>query len=697
MSLNLSKNCSETCISITSYLFTFLVLFCFFFSVSAWSNDGKTLTGSGALRILTWAGAETYLPRGNSKFQDEQQLLAAFAKENALEVETVPVTNYEDLIPDLLAGKGDVIASNMSITRQRKQKVAFTSPFSSTYEYLIHGKNTSPLKDAKSLNGRELYVPAGTVFWQTAKGLKKAYPNLKITSIDSEVSSEEIMNKLVSGEFDLSIKDSNQLDIIANYRNDVVKSLQASIKRYLGWAVHPKNSQLINALNAFIREEGLGYSKNQTKKMKPANQWEKINANKRIRIVMRNNMSSYFIWKGELHGFNYELAKDFAKTVGVRYQIIVAPDNEAMLQYIVDDKADIALGFITPNQKRKEMGLGFSIPYHYASEVVVSRVENNSIKTIPDLAGKSVHIRPSSSYWHTLEMLKQKIPDIELKAVGEDIETEEIISLVASKKYDLTVADSHLLALEMSWRDDVKGSFSLDKPKAQSWVVNSKNKQLLTEVNKYISSAYRGLFYNVSYQKYFENNSRFKSRRKDFAEMKKTGKLSPYDEMVKTYAKEYGFDWRLLVSQMYQESRFDPSVTSWAGAQGLFQVMPKTAKQMGFDDVVDPEKGIYAGVKYLNWSEERMKYSKPKPEELIWFTLAAYNAGAGHVRDAIELAKANGWRGDTWFGHVEKAMLLLSKKAHASQARHGYVRGQEPVDYVYNIRKRFEAYKEIVK
>jgi len=84
-----------------------------------------------------------------------------------------------------------------------------------------------------------------------------------------------------------------------------------------------------------------------------------------------------------------------------------------------------------------------------------------------------------------------------------------------------------------------------------------------------------------------------------------------------------------------------------------------------------------------------MKYSKPKPEELIWFTLAVYNAGAGHVRGTIELAKANGWRGDTWFGHVEKA--------HASQARHGYVRGQEPVDYVYNIRKRFEAYKEIVK
>ncbi|MGB5650990.1 MAG: transglycosylase SLT domain-containing protein, partial [Sedimenticolaceae bacterium] len=143
-----------------------------------------------------------------------------------------------------------------------------------------------------------------------------------------------------------------------------------------------------------------------------------------------------------------------------------------------------------------------------------------------------------------------------------------------------------------------------------------------------------------------------------------------------------------------QESRFDPDARSFAGARGLLQVMPRTAKFMGFGKIDKPEVGIHAGIKYMDWVRNRFDPELPFNERM-WFTLAAYNAGHGHVQDARRLARRKGWDGDRWFDNTEKAMLLLSKKQYASKARYGYVRGIEPVSYVRDIHQRYRAYAEI--
>ena len=150
-------------------------------------------------------------------------------------------------------------------------------------------------------------------------------------------------------------------------------------------------------------------------------------------------------------------------------------------------------------------------------------------------------------------------------------------------------------------------------------------------------------------------------------------------------------DWRLVVAQMYQESRFDPEAVSFAGAQGLMQVMPRTAREMGYQLPLTVETGIVAGVRYMDWVRARFERHLPL-EERLWFTLAAYNAGYGHVYDARRLARQKGLDPDRWFDNVENAMLLLSKQEYARRARFGYVRGREPVNYVRGIRDRYHAY-----
>jgi membrane-bound lytic murein transglycosylase F len=197
----------------------------------------------------------------------------------------------------------------------------------------------------------------------------------------------------------------------------------------------------------------------------------------------------------------------------------------------------------------------------------------------------------------------------------------------------------------------------------------------------------------MRYTKYFE---RARHLSDGGAELRGDGSISPYDDLVRRAAEAHGFDWRLVVAQMYQESRFDPDAESWAGARDLMQVLPRTAQELGIDDLHDPEKSVEAGLRYLEWVRERFPASLD-PAERMWFTLAGYNAGHGHVRDARRLARRLGHDPDRWFGHVERAMLKLSEPEYANRARHGFVRGREPVQYVRAIRDRYQAYVDLLR
>lgn len=668
----------------------FTVLCANSFSLHAETRDFNQIKSSKTLRIIIWSGTDNYLPRAGSPPKIELDYLQQFADENKLEVELVTLKKFDGLIPALLAGKGDVIAANLSVTQQRKRRVIFTSSFAETTEYLVMAKDAKTLASGKALAGRELAVQEGTAYALTAQGLVKFYPQLKIRTIPGKLSRDDIMDKVASGEYDLTILDSNHLSTMLSYRDDIKKSLQASSKRKIAWAVRPGSKKLLTELNHYLRDHGL------VKKVgiKGKTQWDRIQNKGVIRFVMRNNMPSCYIWRGEIMGFHNDIARNFAKDNKLRYELVMAPDNASLLEYIVEDKADIALGFLTPTQKRKDKGIFFSRPYHYSSEVVVTHADDNSIETIDDLKNRTVTVRPSSSYWGTAKKLQKTVAELKLVAADDDIDTEEIIEGVADKTYDITIADSHLAEMEINLDEKIKVVLELTKPQGQSWAVKAGNDALLNKVNRYIRSHYKGLFYNITYNKYFKNLRRIEKHHDDKTSHRTGSVLSPYDDLVKKYSERYGFDYRLMVAQMHQESKFNPKAKSYAGAIGLFQVMPQTAKQMGFKNTAHPETGIFAGIRYMDWVRERMEVYNVRDDQLVWFTLAAYNAGSGHVADAIRLARKKGWRDDVWFGNVEKAMLLLSQKKYASQARYGYVRGKEPVGYVRSIKQRYEIYQQ---
>ena len=176
------------------------------------------------------------------------------------------------------------------------------------------------------------------------------------------------------------------------------------------------------------------------------------------------------------------------------------------------------------------------------------------------------------------------------------------------------------------------------------------------------------------------------------------GKISQYDNMIKYFSTSINWDWRLLASLICQESRFEPNVTSEAGAYGLMQIMPVTGRNFGINITSSPENNLKAGIHYINWLHSIFDPIIPDKKERINFILAAYNAGPGHVLDAMKLAGKNGMNPHKWDGNVAIWILKKSEPQYYNDTvvKNGYFRGTESVHFVSQVLVRFKHYKNII-
>ena len=177
-----------------------------------------------------------------------------------------------------------------------------------------------------------------------------------------------------------------------------------------------------------------------------------------------------------------------------------------------------------------------------------------------------------------------------------------------------------------------------------------------------------------------------------------TVKVSPWDNEIKSVSDSLKWDWRLLASLIYQESKFDPNVISWAGAVGLMQIMPETGKNFGIDIASSPENNLKAGMLYLNYLQGFFSNRIADSTERVKFILGAYNAGAGNIVDAMKLAEKNGKDPLLWDDNVA---VFLKKKSEPQYyndtvVKNGYCRGDESVNFVTQVLSRYTEYKNII-
>jgi membrane-bound lytic murein transglycosylase F len=314
------------------------------------------------------------------------------------------------------------------------------------------------------------------------------------------------------------------------------------------------------------------------------------------------------------------------------------------------------------------------------------------------LAGRTVNIPEKSAYRGTLIELSDEISgDIHVVEMGEKIQDETLAQKVARGEVEFTVMQKNLADLKEAEFKNLKVRPILGQTRGVAWALRKLSPELLNELNRWIEEKKNGPFFDNLYRKYFIDRQRYLERVQSEYLTSTTGKLSEYDPLIKQYASELGWDWRLLASQAFQESRFKPAARSWAGATGLLQLMPATARQFGVTNALDPADNVQGAVKFLKWLQNYWAKRIPDENERLKFILASYNCGAGHVEDAQRLTEKYGGNPQSW-EDVSYWLLQKSTQQYSSDevVKFGFCRGLEPVNYVANILERFDHYKQFV-
>ncbi|GHH02950.1 transporter substrate-binding domain-containing protein [Comamonas sp. JC664] len=660
-------------------------------------GDLPELQKRGVLRVLVEGTDEDFLPRQGMPKAQDRALLERFAAKQGLTVEFLTVDSFDKLIPLLQEGHGDVIAADLAVTKDREKQVAFTRPLTRVNEVLVGRKGAEGLpRTVEDLAGKTVHVRPSSTFAASLQALGKQAPGLVIADAAESVEPEHLVWQVSRGEIPLTVVDSHLLDGILTYNTDVEGLFPIAKARPLAWAMRLENPKLRAELNTFLVEFAL----TEYREQRFTGDLDAIRKRGVLRVLTRNSAVTYYLHRGDQAGFDFHLANMVAKDLNVRLEIVVPPTFEQLIPWLTEGRGDMIAASMTDTEARRKQ-VAFSRPYLYTDEVIAQRAGAPKLASLDDLKGKTLHVPKGASHFATVTALK----DAHGFKVAEEPEDQEISTLLdrlAAGEIAYTVTDSHILAAEQVFRDDVEAALTLpgqgepagkDGHYGIAFAIRKENAQLREFLDAFVKKTYRGVEYNMTRRRYFEGR-----RNQPLPASLATGEgsISPYDGLVQSYAARYGLDWRLMVAQMFQESRFDPKARSFVGAQGLFQVMPTTGKELGFVELEDPEQGIHAGVKYMHQMLGRIAPEIPFKQRLR-FALASYNAGLGHVLDARRLATELGLDPNKWYGNVEKAMLLLEKPQYFRRARHGYVRGTEPVKYVSEIQTRYGNYVAVVQ
>ena len=436
---------------------------------------------------------------------------------------------------------------------------------------------------------------------------------------------------------------------------------------------------------------------------------DEIRSDGKLRVLTIYSSTSYFLYRGQTMGFEYELLKRFAEFLDLELEIIVAKDIDSLFYQLNEGQVDLVAHGLTVTEQRKRQ-VSFTEYLYLTHQVLIQKkpdnwrdmkwsdLQNTIVHDAIELIGDTVSVRRNSAYHERLTNLSKEIGgQIVINPLPGHLSTDEIIKMVVDGEIKYTVADNNLAKINASFYPvlhiDVPISFS----QRIAWAVRKTSPKLLSSANQWLEEMKDTVDYYVIYNKYFENERSFRQRIKSDFYSLNNEKISQYDHIIRRFADRIDWDWRLLAALIYQESRFKPEANSWADAAGLMQVMPSTAEELGIKDISDPEENIKGGTRYLEQLWEKFDMVKDSVQR-IKFTMAAYNCGMYHVIDAQALAEAEGLNPTRWDDNVEDMILELSYPNVYNQpiVKFGYVRGIEPYTYVRQIFDRYDHYSQFV-
>ena len=415
-----------------------------------------------------------------------------------------------------------------------------------------------------------------------------------------------------------------------------------------------------------------------------------------LRALVSFSRTDFFLEGARPRGVFVEMLEIYRKRLNeqlppkhlpITIKYVVVPFAE-LIPALLDGRGDVAVANLTITPERQAL-VDFAPGTQGAvDELLVTHESVGDIRSLEDLAGRTVHVLAGSSYAEHLRALNRRFASegrvaINIREAAPQLATEDLLELVNSGAMDITVADDYRARLwqrvlpHLVVREDI----AINRGGTLGWAVRKGNPKLLESLREVTATLQRGtLLGNTLLNRYYENtrwitNPLTDSRRR---------KLARLASIFKKYGKEYGIDWLALAAQAYQESGLDQAARGPRGGRGVMQVLPSTAADpnVAVSDIDSVDGNIHAGARYLAFLRDRYFSDEDISDaDRLAFAWAAYNAGPARVAQMRERARKLGFDPNRWFGNVEHAAMALA--------------GLGPVRYVRNIFRYYLTYHMI--
>lgn len=406
----------------------------------------------------------------------------------------------------------------------------------------------------------------------------------------------------------------------------------------------------------------------------------------RLRVITYNSPTTYYAGPRGPTGLEYDLARAFAKHLGVGLELVLVRQPE-VLDALERRRGDLAAAGLTVSRVAMTR-VRFGPPFQTVRQQLVYRMGTHRPRTPEDLDGNLLEITSPSTHLGTLLALQREHPGLTWQE-NADAETAELLELVWEQVVDYTVANSNEVALVRRFFPELQVAFDLGTPRELAWAFPAgADDSLYREALRFFDTLRLSGRLEQLMERHYGHVTRF-----DYVDTRTftrhlQSRLPAYRPLFEAQGETLGVDWRLLAAIAYQESHWDPAAVSPTGVRGLMMLTRATAKQMGVADRRDPGQSIHGGARYFLRVKKKIPERIPEPDR-TWLALASYNVGFGHMEDARILTQRQGHDPDRWL-HVREHLPLLSQEKWHRQTKHGYARGNEPVRYVENVRRYFD-------
>ena len=416
---------------------------------------------------------------------------------------------------------------------------------------------------------------------------------------------------------------------------------------------------------------------------------DEIIASGELVVLTLHGATDHYVHQGKNRGYQYELARRFARDLGVKFRLQVVGNKGKMEEMLLNGEGDL-IAYRLPITMERKQRFSFADKKAMTNQVLIQPRSDSAVRSVVELIGKEVFVLAGTKYESRLRNLNDELGGgIFIKTIPDTIGIDELIDMVSLKLIPFAIADNDLAQLNNTYLRNIDYSVSVSFPQLSGWAVRKTSPKLLEKINAWFNRVENEDFYNTLYHRYYKKNEFFGDKKITLFDGKY---ISPFDHLFKKHAQRLSWDWHLLASMAFYESTFDTTSVSPKGAVGLMQILPETAG-MTHEELLNPDENLNAAIDYIKMLD-RIFDKIEDVEERAKFIMAAYNAGQGHVIDAMNLAEKYGKERYLWDDNVEIYMRLKTNPEYYNDevCKNGYCRGENIADYVKNVFIRYQRY-----